>query len=355
MKWLICLSAILAAGSAWAETSSIPAPEISNKYVHTDTFPAVSTTYANGVRALPDIRYWTPAGFRALTMDIYLPPANMPKPASGFPMIMYIHGGGWKSGNSRSSGAFADFPGVLADMAARGYVVTSVNYRFSAEAVWPAQGQDIKAAIKFLRIHADTYGIDPARFMTWGVSAGGYLSAIANVTCGAVELQPPPQTVKKNSDVSPDDIASSRVSDCVQGAVAWYGVFDMSTIAAQAKLDGAMSRDKKHAPEWRLLDCFKDQCSPGQIRSGSPITYVNKDTPPMLLIVGDADTTVPYHQTLEMAEALKAAGVHQETIVMPGINHGLLGSTSQATRTANQDGLNATIRFIDATIGSPRS
>jgi acetyl esterase/lipase len=355
MKWLVCLSAVLATGSAWAEMGPILTPAISDKYFHTDTFPAVSATYANGVRALPDVRYWTPAGFRPLTMDIYLPPANMPKPKTGFPMIMYIHGGGWKSGDSRSSGAFVDFPGVLADMAARGYVVTSVNYRFSSEAVWPAQGQDIKAAIKFLRIHADEYGIDPARFAAWGVSAGGLLSGIANVTCGVAELQPPAQVAKRNSDSKPDEIAAATVSDCVQGAVAWYGVFDMATIAEQARLDGAMSRNKAHAPEWLLLDCFKDQCSAGQLQSASPISYVTKDTPPMLLIVGDADTTVPYHQTLEMSDALKAAGVREETIVMPGINHGLLGSTPQATRTANQEGLDATIRFIDATIGSPRS
>ncbi len=143
-----------------------------------------------------------------------------------------------------------------------GHVVSAVNcHSFSAKAVEHGclQAQDIKAAIKFMRVHADAYGIDPARFMTWGVSAGGLLSAIANVTCGIAELQPPAQIVKKNSDSNPDEIASSKVSDCVQGAVAWYGVFDMSTIAEQAKLDGAMSRNKRRAPEWSLLDCFNDQ------------------------------------------------------------------------------------------------
>src|ERR1700733_15262153 len=111
MKWLVCLSTVLATGSAGAEMGSILTPEISNKYVHSDTFPAVSASYANGVRAFPDVRYRTPAGFRALTMDIYLPPVSMPKPATGFPVIIYIHGGGWKNGSSRSSGAFVDFPG----------------------------------------------------------------------------------------------------------------------------------------------------------------------------------------------------------------------------------------------------
>jgi acetyl esterase/lipase len=120
-------------------------------------------------------------------MDIYLPPKTLAAPAGGFPMVMYIHGGGWMAGNSHSIVPFVDFPGVLANIAARGYVVTSVNYRLSGEAIWPAQAQDIKAAIKFLRLHAGKYQINPDRFMTWGVSAGGHLSAIAGVTCGAPE------------------------------------------------------------------------------------------------------------------------------------------------------------------------
>src|SRR5262249_44799752 len=146
-----------------------------------------------------------------------------------------------------------------ASIAARGYVVTSVNYRLSGEAIWPAQAQDIKAAIKFLRLNAGKYQINPDRFMTWGVSAGGHLSAVAGATCGAPELQPLSRGASDNPDSKPDDRADAKVSECVQGAVAWYGVFDMATIAEQASKVGAMSRDDAGTPEWLLMGCFKDK------------------------------------------------------------------------------------------------
>jgi dipeptidyl aminopeptidase/acylaminoacyl peptidase len=126
----------------------------------------------------------------------------------------------------------------------------------------------------------------------------------------------------------------------------------MATIAEQARQDKAMSRDVPDVPEWQLLGCFGNQkCSPGQIAEASPVTYVNRDSPPMLLIVGTEDKTVPYHQTLETAEKLKSAGVKHELIVLPGINHGFIGKTLEQTRDANLKALDATFRFIDETIG----
>jgi acetyl esterase/lipase len=346
---------LIAGGVAHAQAAPpIPTPEIAATVVQKDSFPPVSDGYANGVRVLPGVRYWTPVGFRPLTMDIYLPPRSMPRPKTGFPVIMFIHGGQWTSGDSHSSGAFKDFPRVLADMSARGYVVSSVNYRLSGEAHWPAQGQDIKAAIKFLRLHADEYNIDSKRIVTWGVSAGGQLSAIAGVTCGASALQPAQPTTKDNPDAKPDEIVNAKVSDCVQGAVVWYGVFDMATIAEQARKTGAISRDVASAPEWRLLGCFDDKCDPEQIRSASPVSYVNADAPPMLLLVGDADKAVPYLQTMEMAKALKAADVEHKLTVLPDVDHHFIGSTHAATQEANQKALEETIRFIDRVIGTPR-
>jgi acetyl esterase/lipase len=330
---------------------AMPRPNIAASVVHDDVFPKVAAAYANGVEVLPEVRYWTPNGFRPLTMDIYLPPKTIAKPATGFPMIMYIHGGGWIVGDSHLSGPIIDFPGLLADMAARGYVVTSVNYRLSGEARWPAQAQDIKAAIKFLRIRAADYGIDPARFVTWGASAGGHLSAIAGVSCGVSALQP---GAAGNSTSKPDEIVAARVSDCVQAAVSWYGIFDLSSEAAQARANGVTSHDRPTATEWLLLGCFKDGCTPEQIRSASPTTYVNRDTPPMLLLVGDQDRTVPHEQTMEMDTALTTAGVNHETHVYPGVDHGLLGTTAEATRQANQDAIERTIRFIEAAIGTSR-
>jgi acetyl esterase/lipase len=304
------------------------------------------------VRDILAIPYWTPNGFPALTLDIYEPSATAERPSGGFPLVVYIHGGGWIGGDSRANSPFVDFPAVLASLAARGYVVASINYQFSGVAKYPAQAQDVKAAIRFLRLRAIEYDLDPTRAMTWGVSAGGQLSGIADVTCQAPELAPPKSATSGSASFKLDEIADATVSDCIQGAVAWYGVFDMATIADQARSDGAMSRDTRGAPEWELLGCFRDQCSTEQVRLASPVSFVNRATPPMLLIVGDSDTTVPYQQTTEMAARLKAVGVRHELIVMPGINHCMMGKSPDQTRDANLVALAATFRFIDQTIGT---
>ncbi len=183
-------------------------------------------------------------------------------------------------------------------------------------------------------------------------AAGGHLSGLAAVSCNAAVLEPK-QTVRSYAPGTKDDpITSSKVSDCVQGGVTWYGVFDMATIADQSRQDKAMSRDVPDAPEGQLLGCFGNKCKQEQIAAASPVTYVDRNDPPMLLIVGTEDTMVPYHQTLEMAEKLKAAGVKHELIVLPGINHSFIGKTPDQTRDANLKALAATFQFIDRTIGS---
>jgi len=356
MKLLFLAFSLILPSPAWAQNGGsappeMPRPEIAGRNVQLDAFPQAQATFANGVRVLPEVRYAAPDGFRPLTLDIYLPPATLARPPTGFPAILYIHGGGWINGDSHISGPIVDFPGLLAGMAARGYVVTSVNYRLSGEAKWPAQAQDIKAAIRFLRRHAAQYGADPSRLAAWGVSAGGHLSAIADATCGAAPLQPPRSGASGGRD---GDDADTTISDCVQAAVAWYGIFDVASEADQARRAGAMSRDAPGAPEWLLLGCFKEKCPPGLIQSASPVAYVNPDTPPMLLLTGDRDRTVPFEQTLEMDAALTKAGVKHETHVYSGADHSLLGPTLEATRQANQDAIERTIRFIDATIGTPR-
>jgi dipeptidyl aminopeptidase/acylaminoacyl peptidase len=128
-------------------------------------------------------------------------------------------------------------------------------------------------------------------------------------------------------------------------------VFDFATIAAQAREGkGPISRDVADAPEWRMLGCFAKECKQGQIAAASPVTYVDPKNPPLLLIVGAEDKIVPYHQTLEMAEKLKAAGVPHELMVIPGVDHGFIGKTLQQTREANLKALDATFRFFDKTM-----
>jgi acetyl esterase/lipase len=241
---------------------------------------------------------------------------------------------------------------VLASLAETGYVVAAVDYRLSSEAQFPVQAHDVKASIRWLRLNAAKYGIDRSRVIAWGESAGAHLAALAAVSCGARLLEP-----KEPSNIFGivSEVTTSRISDCVQGGIAWFGVFDMTTIQAQAREVRALSRDERDAPEWRLLGCFATQCRPAQLAAGSPITYVDKKDPPMLLIVGDADTTVPAEQTLQMAGKLESLGVRHQLLVLPGVRHELLGKTPEATREANLKALATTFQFIDDVIGTPKS
>jgi acetyl esterase/lipase len=306
-------------------------------------------TFANGVRSTMDLPFWAPVGYRPLTLDVYLPPASVPRPKAGFPLVVQIHGGGWMIGDKRISGPFVDWPSVLASLAATGYVVAAVDYRLSSEAQFPVQAQDVKAAIRWLRLNASKYGIDRTRVVTWGESAGAHLAALAAVSCGADLLEPKEPT---NIFNLVSDVTTKNASDCVQGGIAWFGVFDMTTIQAQAREVRALSRDERDAPEWRLLGCFATQCRPAQLAAASPITYVDRRDPPMLLIVGDADKTVPMEQTLQMAERLDSAGVKNQVLVLPGVTHEFLGKTPEATRQANLKALAATFQFIDDIIGT---
>jgi dipeptidyl aminopeptidase/acylaminoacyl peptidase len=113
-----------------------------------------------------------------------------------------------------------------------------------------------------------------------------------------------------------------------------------------------MSRGEPDAPEWQLLGCFANECKPEQMAAASPVTYVNAKSPPMLLIVGNDDRLVPYDQSLEMAEKLKAANVQHQLIVLTGEDHSFMGKTPEQTRDANIRALEATFAFIDRIIGS---
>lgn len=344
------MAAVLSVTAVAGAQLPVPPPPIAPSLDKMPRRTATMVTFANGTRAMLDLEYWAPVGYRPLTLDIYLPPTSLRRPRAGFPLVVQIHGGGWMIGDKRVSRPFVDWPSVLASLAARGYVVAAIDYRLSREATFPVQAQDVKASIRWLRLNASKYGINARRILTWGESAGGHLAALAAVSCGARALAP---RDAKNIFGITSDVTSNKVSECVQGGIAWYGAFDMVTLQAQARDAHALSRDDRDAPEWRLLGCFASECGTSRLAAASPITYVDRKDPPMLLIVGSADTTVPTQQTLDMAARLATMSVKHELIVLPGVNHEFIGKTPEVTREASLKALAATFSFIDETIGTP--
>jgi hypothetical protein len=110
-----------------------PTPEIAAEVTRVDRYPAHNVTFPNGVRGIPDVVYWNPVGHWPLTLDLYLRSGSVERSATGFPLVVYVHGGSWLIGDTHRSGPFVDFPGVLAALSAKGYVVASIEYRLSNE------------------------------------------------------------------------------------------------------------------------------------------------------------------------------------------------------------------------------
>lgn len=322
MAGKIALAAVLALGLVSSAASGAPrkAREFptSDQPSLEDRFPQVPIAFPGGVKAWRDVTYQTVDGYRPQVVDIYVPATKGPHP-----LVLYIHGGGWRAGHTRHSGAFSNWPKVLASLAAEGFTVASLEYRLSSEAQFPAQLQDSNAALRFLRAHAAQYRIDPARVGVWGGSAGGHLTALTALTCRDTALDP-----------------AAASDGCVQAAVTWYGVFDFAGMNATP--DGNSAGAK-------LLGC-QGPCTDEKNRLVSPVTYVDAKDPPFLLIHGDEDKVVPVTQSHLGEAALKAAGVPVQSIYIPGADHSFIGKTPAETHAASIKAINATFDFFHDTL-----
>jgi len=320
-----------------------------------DAFADLRVSLPDGVTGHPDLTYQTLPGYRPLKLDLFLPPARFAK-AGPRPMIVYVHGGGWIAGGPRRSAAYADWPRVLASIAAKGYVVASVAYRFSGETPFPAAIQDVKASIRWLRANAATYNIDPKRAAIWGQSAGGHLAALAGLSCNVAALEPGARVVPGASNVetvASTAAGSDQASDCVQAVVGWFGIYNFSTL--KSLRGGATTPITGPRIENIFLGCPQDDCTVAQRQFASPIAYVDRSDPPVLLMHGADDRTVVASQTDELDAELRNKGVPVTKIIIPDVDHSWIGKTPESTRDASKYALRTSIDFIDAHIGDHKA
>lgn len=318
--------------------------------VGADTLSTVSVPFADGVIGLPDVVYKTIPGYRPLKLDLFLPP-GAGQDGKVRPVILYIHGGGWMGGGPRRSAAFQDWPKVLASIAAQGYVVASVGYRFSAEAPFPAAAKDVKSAIRWLRANGSRFGVDPARFAAWGQSAGGHLAALVGATCGDpafAEDAPAPARPATVETVPSGAGGMDQVSDCVQAVVSWFGIYDLSTMPSYLNKDAPPTE-----PMRRFLGCSAAGCDGERARLASPLAHVDAKDPPFLLLHGRDDTVVPVAQQERFATALAAAKVSVKTRIFDGANHSWIAEKPERTAEVSRQALADTIDFIGSIL-SPR-
>jgi len=263
-----------------------------------------SAAFPGGVIASPGRVYARIEGFRPLTLDLYQIP---PKPKeTARPAILFVHGGLWVSGDARSAPGFDDFPGTLAQLTAKGYVVASVDYRLAGEAHFPAAVQDVKSAVRWLRTHATDYDIDTTRVMVWGMEAGGQIAALVGTSCGVNVLEPAEDAKSK----------APLASDCVQGVIDWGGPVDLvgwDPDAGHAATTGTVT------PLGDYLGCEPADCAAGVVRAASPLSYLETMTPPFLIQQGASDARVPPAQSRKLYDALQNLHVPSTLVVYPDV------------------------------------
>lgn len=233
-------------------------------------------------------------GFIPLSLHLMRPNESAMKPFEKRPLLVFVGGGGWKDS---SPGRY--LPNLL-PFVYKGFVVASVGYRPSGAAPFPAQIQDVKAAIRFLRANANLFGIDVRRVAVMGESAGGHLAALVGTSVGFEEF------------ASPD---YPEQSDAAQAVVCLYTPVDLEEIARQEKV----------YPAWPAAE---DMLLGGPVASmrtlaqkASPLNYVTEKAPPFLLLHGDADVIVSYKQSEIMYQRLSQLGVPVDYYLLEGAGH----------------------------------
>ena len=249
-----------------------------------------------GVNVLRDIPYADTGNPRQM-LDLILPVKRVGK--EPLPVIVFIHGGGWRNGN-KSSGI-----NRVAGLVRTGrYVGVSIGYRLTGEAIWPAQIHDCKAAIRWLRGNAKKHGMDPDRIAVWGSSAGGHLVSMLGSSGGVKELEG-----KLGKHLG----QSSRVTAVVN----YYGP---SALLQMDDHPGKMKHNASNSPE-SLLVGAPIQEAKKKTRQVSPLTHVSEDDAPHLHVHGTKDPLVPFHQSQIYHAALKKVGVESTLITVKDGGH----------------------------------
>jgi len=272
----------------WATFSEMADSFAEWEKTHPGVDPRISPTPINQVsRVEHDVTYCTIDGV-GLKMDIYYP-ATDKRPE---PVLVYVHGGGWTKGDKGAGAGSAD----INELVERGYFVAAINYRLAPQYKFPAQIEDVKCAIRFLRASASRYGIDAEFIGAWGGSAGGHLVSLLGVTDSSAGLE------------GSGGYASQ--SSRVQAVVDMFGPTDLT--------QGFSGANPQILKEVFGATDSKDEI----LKRASPVSYVTSDDPPFLIMHGERDTLVPLSQSQELYNVLMEAHVPATLIVVKNAGHG---------------------------------
>ncbi|MCU0247896.1 MAG: alpha/beta hydrolase fold domain-containing protein, partial [Bryobacter sp.] len=231
-------------------------------------------------------------------LDLWVPNGDGP-----FPLVIWIHGGAFRAGSKASPPPFPD------RLMPRGFAFASIGYRLSSEAIWPAQIQDVKAAVRFLRANAARYKLNPERFGVIGASAGSHLAAMLGTSA----------TVTTWDTAS---MTNAGTSSRVQSVVNQFGPMDFAQMdAMQMPSCQAGTTSTASSPESQLLGCTIGTCAE-KTREASPVTYADANSPPFLVVHGSNDCNISPEQSRLLVETLARAGARPIFRIIPGAGHG---------------------------------
>ena len=287
-------------------TAALPLPPPA----HDQRLPAAHPG-AGGTRQLLGVPYAAIPGVRPLELDLVLPPET----GEPVPVVVFLHGGGWRVGNRHTTGPMygGSSPTPFERVAMAGIAVASSDYRLSGEATWPAQLHDAKAAVRWLRARAAELGIDPDRIAAWGESAGGHLAELLGLTADDAELE--------------GEVGITGPSSRVSAVVAWYAPSDVAAVATDTGADPGDATTR----EAQLLGAPARDV-PELATQASPISHVSADAPPFLLLHGEADRFIPFVQSVRLHTALVEADAEAEIALYEDADHMWLGSPDAAEK-----------------------
>jgi len=247
----------------------------------------------SGVKKIADIEY-ARSGADSLRLDLY-----EPENRSGGPVLVWLHGGGWENSSK------AAIPARVLGLVGRGYTIASVDFLPASAARFPGQVLEIKAAVRFLRAQARTYGYDAARIGILGASSGAHLAALVGTSNGEPELE---GTLGEYLDQS----------SAVQAIVSYFGASNLTTILDQSTPFGVGVRQPALI---RLLGALPSEVEP-LAKLASPVFHVDSTDPPLLLLHGDQDRQMPINQSHELEGAYERQGLDVDFIVVHDAGHG---------------------------------
>jgi acetyl esterase/lipase len=285
---------VLSVGLAGLQAASFqPAPGVKvDKFVEVpkDVKPSkAADKVPEGVMAQENLVFGTGGG-RELKLDLYAPKGDGP-----FPGVVVVHGGGWTGGNKEA------FRSMAQQLAAKGFVAVTIDYRLAGEAQFPGAVEDCKAAVRWMRANGKKYHIDPKRIGGVGGSAGGHLIGMVATTAKSKKFEGSGGNEKQSSGLQACVMMGAGIDQATRAAET------PKPIQNQLVFFGGTYADKK--------DLYV---------AGSPITHLSKDTPPILLIEGEFDS--PGERYVEFRQKLDALKVPNRLVIVQGGKHGCWGS-----------------------------